>query len=122
MTAFDRAFALAACAASAGLAAAAHAEAVANLQGIWDLSWPTRNGPRQSGYLRFEQNGSALNVELHGKGSVRAQGTVNGRNFTVRGSRMLVPYRIEGQANGDRMEGVFKVLNVERHFTGTRRR
>jgi hypothetical protein len=102
--------------------AAAPAPPTANLQGIWDLFWTTRRGPRQSGYLRFEQNGSALNVEMHGRGSVRARGTVSGASFTVRGTRMLVPYRIEGRVAGDRMEGAFKVMNRELRFTGARRR
>lgn len=34
---------------------------------------------------------------------------------------MLVPYRIEGRLEGERLEGVLKVLSVERHFTGARR-
>ena len=89
--------------------------------GIWDLIWQTRRGPRQSGYFVLRRQGDRLEAELHGQGSVRASGTVSGSAFQLRGSRMLVPYRIEGRIRGDRMEGEFRVLNVDRRFTGVRR-
>ncbi|MEA3043550.1 MAG: hypothetical protein QOH47_1388 [Sphingomonadales bacterium] len=90
--------------------------------GIWDLIWQTRSGPRQSGYIELHQRGGALTGELHARGSVTANGTVSGSAFVLRGSRMLVPYRIEGNVRGDRMEGAFKVMSVDRRFTGIRRR
>lgn len=109
--------------AASGVANAVPAPQPANLQGIWDLFWTTRSGAaRQSGYMRFEQHGSTLEVEMHGRGTVNARGTVDGANFTVRGTRMLVPYRIEGRVAGDRMEGAFKVMGRDLRFTGARRR
>lgn len=46
---------------------------------------------------------------------------MNGAGFVLRGSRMLVPYTIEGTVRGDRMEGALKMLSVDRRFTGVRR-
>lgn len=92
------------------------------LDGIWDLTWTTRRGPQQKGYLVLRQNGGEVRGEIHGRGNVSARGTVNGHNFVLRGSRMMVPYRIEGRWDGDRLEGALKVLSVDRRFTGIRRR
>jgi hypothetical protein len=117
--------ALALAVSAAALAQAAsqaqQAPPTANLQGVWDLTWTTRRGPEQKGYLRITQQGAALRAEIHGQGRINARGTVSGRRFDLRGSRMLVPYRIQGQVNGNRMEGVLKVMSVERRFTGNRR-
>lgn len=105
----------------ASLACAAQAQAP-RFDGVWDLIWQTRSGPRRSGTITLRQRGAALSAELRGRGSVNASGTVNGAAFVLRGSRMLVPYRIEGHVEGDRMEGAFKVMSVDRRFTGIRRR
>lgn len=102
----------------AALTAAAPA---ANLAGTWDLIWQTRRGPQQRGYLVVEQAGSALRAEIHGQGQVRARGTAAGAAFRLRGSRLAVPYRIEGRLNGARLEGTLKILHIERRFTGVRR-
>lgn len=105
------------------LAAAAIAQPpAARFDGIWDLIWQTRRGPQQRGYLVLNQSGGALSGEIHGRGSIRARGSAAGASFMLRGSRMLVPYRIEGRVDGDRMEGALKVMNVDRRFTGVRRR
>ena len=111
---------LALCLAALAVPAAAQAPAP-RFDGIWDLIWQTRRGPRRSGYFVFRQQGSALHAELHGRGSVIADGNVDGNVFVLRGSRMLVPYRIEGRIDGDRMEGAFKAMSVDRRFTGVRR-
>jgi hypothetical protein len=105
----------------ATLAFAARAQAP-RFDGIWDLIWQTRSGPRQRGYLVLHQGGNALSGEIHGQGSITASGTIGGSAFVLRGSRMLVPYRIEGNVRGDRMEGALKVMSVDRRFTGIRRR
>lgn len=89
--------------------------------GTWDLTWQTRRGPQQRGYLVLTRSGAALSGEIHGRGTVRATGSTDGSRFVLRGSRMMVPYRIEGQVSGDRMEGALKALSVERRFTGVRR-
>jgi hypothetical protein len=107
----------------ASLAFAAQAQAQApRFDGIWDLIWQTRSGPSHRGYLVLHQGGNALSGEIHGRGSITASGTVSGSAFVLRGSRMLVPYRIEGRVRGDRMEGALKVMSVDRRFTGIRRR
>jgi len=104
------------------LAMAAVAQAPApRFDGTWDLIWQTRRGPRQSGYLVLAQRGTALEAELHGRGSVHARGAVDGPRFILRGSRMLVSYTVEGRISGDRMEGEFRMLSVNRRFTGVRR-
>ena len=90
--------------------------------GVWDLTWQTRRGPQQSGYIVLTRRGAAIEGEIHGRGSVRARGTVSGAGFVLRGSRMLVPYTIEGNVRGDRLEGSLKMLSVDRRFTGIRRR
>jgi hypothetical protein len=89
--------------------------------GIWDLTWQTRHGPQRSGYFVLRRQGDRLEGEIHGQGSVRASGTISGSAFQLRGSRMLVPYRIEGRVRGDRLEGELKILSVDRRFTGVRR-
>lgn len=104
------------------LAAAATAQAAPSaFEGTWDLTWQTRRGPQQRGYLVLAGSGGALSGEIHGRGSVSATGSTSGSSFVLRGSRMLTRYRIEGRVAGDRMEGVLKVLSVERRFTGRRR-
>lgn len=116
--------ALAAMAATAPLAipAPVRAQPAASIAGTWDIFWATRRGPRQSGYMVITQNGTNLSARLYGQGSVRARGTASGASFMLRGTRMAVPYRIEGRWQGDRLEGAFRVLGVERRFTAARRR
>lgn len=97
------------------------APAAAAIEGTWDLIWQTRRGPRQSGWLVLRVTGSQVVGELHGQGSVTARGSVTGSGFTLRGSRMLVPYTVEGRLAGTRLEGTIRMLSVERRFTGTRR-
>jgi hypothetical protein len=95
--------------------------AAAAIAGTWDLIWQTRKGPRREGWFVITRQGAALRGEIHGRGSVKAKGNVSGSDFTLRGSRMAVPYTITGRVAGNRMEGTLKVLSVTRHFTGTRR-
>ena len=108
--------------ATLGLAAAAAQPAGAPIEGTWDLSWMTKRGPRQSGYLVIARTGDDLRVEMHGRGKVRARGRATGSTFVVRGTRLAVPYRIEGRWQGDRMDGAFKVLSTSLRFTAARRR
>jgi hypothetical protein len=107
-----------------GLAAPAAAAPAAPVSaaGSWDLVWQTRKGPRREGWFVITQQGAAIRGEIHGRGSVRAKGMVTGSDFTLRGSRMAVPYTIQGRISGNRMEGRLKVLSVARSFTGLRRR
>ncbi len=91
------------------------------VEGIWDLTWQTRSGPRQRGYLMMRVEGAQLVGEIHGQGAVTARGALSGARFHLSGRRMLVRYRIDGRVSGDRLEGRLKVLSVERQFTGIRR-
>lgn len=103
------------------LGGAAVAQFPPRVDGTWDLTWQTRHGPQQRGYLVLSRRGAVLEGEIHGQGSVRARGSISGAGFVLRGSRMLVPYTIEGRVRGERMEGSLKMLSVNRRFTGTRR-
>jgi hypothetical protein len=104
---------------AAALAAAAPPPAA--MAGTWDLSWTTRRGISRSGWLVVRQSGARIDAEIHGKGEVKASGRIEGAHFVLRGSRMLVPYTIDGDVAGGRLQGVLKVLKVERRFTGARR-
>jgi pimeloyl-ACP methyl ester carboxylesterase len=101
--------------------AAAETGSAAVLQGTWDLEWRTARGSSPGGYLVISQSGGKLDVQLHGRGSLRASGTLQGNSFTVRGSRMFIPYTLAGSVSGDRIEGTLKVMSVERQFVGRRR-
>jgi pimeloyl-ACP methyl ester carboxylesterase len=92
------------------------------IEGTWDLQWPTSRGSSPGGYLVIRRKGSALEADLHGRGSLRASGTIAGSSFTLRGERMFVPYTLKGTVDGDRIEGVLKVMSVERSFVGERRK
>ncbi|HEU0098697.1 MAG TPA: hypothetical protein VFQ67_07960 [Allosphingosinicella sp.] len=111
--------ALALVAAPAG--AQAPRPAAGAIAGTWDLTWQTRKGPRREGRFVIAQQGTALRGEIQGRGSVKAKGSASGSGFTLRGSRMAVPYTISARVAGDRMEGTIRILSVTRHFTGTRR-
>ena len=107
----------------AAFAVCAPAQQGASISGTWDLYWQTPQGPRQRGYMVFRQDGSALQVEFHGRrGQVSARGTVNGDSFSISGSRMLVSYRLDGRWQGDRLEGSIRALSANRSFTAVRRR
>lgn len=109
--------------ASTGVAAApAPAAPAAGFQGTWDLQWKTRKGLTPGGYMVVSRKGARFRAKLHGRGSVDASGTLNGDRFVLRGSRMLVPYTMTGSLRGDTIEGSLKVMSVERHFIGRRRR
>jgi len=107
--------------AARGVTAPPPQPAPAEVAGTWDLIWQTRNGPRREGRFVIAQQGSTIRGEIHGRGSVKAKGTVTGSTFTLRGRRMAVPYTIAGRVTGDRMEGTIQVLSVTRPFTGERR-
>jgi hypothetical protein len=93
-----------------------------NVAGTWDLTWQTRKGPSRKGYLVITRQGTQLRARIHGQGEISAKGTVSGSAFTLQGTRYAVRYTIAGCVQGDRMAGSLKVLSVEKHFTGQRRR
>ena len=104
-----------------GAAQPASASAPAAMAGTWDLTWQTRHGPERNGWLVVTQSGSRIAAEIHGKGAVKAKGTIAGHDYVLRGSRMMVPYTISGRVDGDRLTGTLKILSVQRSFTGARR-
>jgi hypothetical protein len=113
----------AAAAPPAGFAAALSQTAPAPIfQGTWDLQWKTRRGLTPGGYMVIRQKGARFKAKLHGQGSIEASGSLNGDRFVLRGSRLLVPYTMTGTLRGDTIEGSLKVMSVERHFIGRRRR
>jgi hypothetical protein len=89
--------------------------------GIWDLSWKTRKGATRTGYMVVEQRGAQLVAQVYDRGGATATGSIAGSTFTLRGSRMAIPFTVTGRAKGGRMTGSLNVLGVERRFTGTRR-
>lgn len=108
--------------AAAATAQPAPAQPAGSISGTWDMYWQTKSGPKKSGFMVFRQNGSDLRAELHGKGKVNARGSVTGDSFVLRGTRMLVGYRIEGRRQGDRLQGSLKVMSIDKPFTAVRRR
>jgi pimeloyl-ACP methyl ester carboxylesterase len=114
-------FALPAVATPAPAAAAGAAAVAGPIQGTWDLQWQTPRGSSPGGYLVIRQSGNALEADLHGRGSIRASGRIAGSGFTLSGQRLFVPYTITGTVDGDRIEGVLKVMSIERTFVGVRR-
>jgi hypothetical protein len=89
--------------------------------GVWDLTWRTRKGEVQKGYLVLRQSGSGLTGEVHGQGSLKAAGVADDSAFTLRGRRMGTPFTISGRLERGRLLGSVRVLSVERPFVGARR-
>jgi hypothetical protein len=106
-------------AAAALLAGAAPPAPVA---GVWDLEWKNAHGATRSAWLLMRQRGERIECELHGRHEVNAAGRIEGGRFELRGSRLLIPYRIIGRVEGGRMEGAVAAPGFERHFVGVRRR
>jgi hypothetical protein len=103
------------------LALAAASPGPASLAGTWDLTWANRHGATRSGWLVVRQQGARISAEVHGRREVNVSGSIEGGRFVLRGSRLLIPYTIEGRVQGDRLEGVLRAMNVVRHFSARRR-
>jgi len=91
------------------------------LEGTWDLHWRTSRGTAPGGHLVIRRSGARIEAELHGRGSISASGTIEGDGFTLSGSSAFVSYRISGTITAEGIEGVLRVMSVERHFVGRRR-
>jgi hypothetical protein len=89
--------------------------------GTWDLTWQTRKGDKREGQLVIAQRGRLIDAEIRSHGTVKAEGTLSGSTFNLRGRRMAIPYTMSGRVGGNEIEGTLKVLSVTRHFTGVRR-
>jgi hypothetical protein len=90
--------------------------------GTWDLRWTNRRGETRTGYMVVDQRGTQLVAQVYDRGGATASGTIRGSDFTLRGTRMALPFTVTGRAKGGRMTGVLNALGIERRFTGIRRR
>ena len=90
--------------------------------GIWDAAWRNDSGEPKRGLIVVEQSGARLGARIESHGNVTATGSIAGQLFTLRGSRMGVPFTITGRVQGRRMTGTLTSLLLERRFTATRRR
>lgn len=100
---------------------AAGSAAGSGAAGTWDLFWKTGKGTSQSGYLVIRQTGTALAADVHGRGELKAAGTLTGNEVVLTG-RKIAPFEIRAVVSGDTLAGALKVLSVERQFTGVRRK
>ena len=89
--------------------------------GTWDLTWKSRRGNTRTGYMVVEQRGAQLVAQVYDRGGATATGTISGSHFTLRGTRMALPFTVTGRAKSGRMTGTLNALGIERRFTGTRR-
>jgi hypothetical protein len=107
---------------SAALLVAGAAPPPASVGGVWDLEWKNAHGATRSAWLLLRQQGRHVEAELHGRHEVNAAGSIDGSRFELRGSRLLIPYRIVARVAGDRIEGAVSAPGFDRHFVGVRRR
>ncbi|MBV9930380.1 MAG: hypothetical protein JO013_05500 [Alphaproteobacteria bacterium] len=106
----------------AALLLAGAAPPPASVGGVWDLTWKNAHGETRGAWLLMRQQGRHVDAELHGRHNVNASGLVEGSRVELRGSRLLIPYRIVARVAGDRIEGGVSAPGFERRFTGQRRR
>ena len=90
------------------------------LGGAWNLTWQTRHGPVREGRFVVVQSGTAISAEIESHGRVKVAGTILGSDFTLRGTKLMVPYTISGHIQNGAIEGTLNVLSVARHFIGVR--
>jgi hypothetical protein len=91
------------------------------MAGTWDISWKNRRGETRRGYMEVEQRGDQLLAKVYDRGGATAIGTISGATFTLRGTRLALPFTVTGRVKGGRMTGMLTALGVERRFTGVRR-
>lgn len=94
---------------------------VQKMGGTWDLSWKSRRGNTRTGQMVVEQRGAQLFAEVYDRGGATATGSIAGSAFTLRGSRLALPFTVTGRVKGSRMTGTLTAIGTERHFTGVRR-
>lgn len=97
------------------------ASAPQRVAGTWDLSWKNRRGETRRGSMVIEQRGTQLFAEVYDRGGATATGSITGAAFTLRGSRLALPFTVTGRVKGRRMTGMLAALGTERRFTGVRR-
>ena len=98
------------------------APAPQRIGGTWDLTWKNRRGEIRRGSMVVEQRGSQLVAEVYDRGGATATGSIAGSAFTLRGSRLAIPFTVTGRVNGRKMTGILMAAGLlERRFTGVRR-
>lgn len=102
-------------------AAAQAAPAAQRIGGTWDLTWKNRRGETRQGSMVVEQRGTQLVAHVYDRGGATATGSISGSDFTLRGSRLALPFTVTGRVKGRKMTGLLVALGTERRFTGTRR-
>lgn len=90
--------------------------------GTWDAVWRNASGETRKGLILVEQRGAQLSARIQTHGDVTAAGSIAGSAFTLRGTRLGVPFTITGRVQGRKMAGTLTAILVEREFTATRRR
>jgi hypothetical protein len=97
------------------------APAPQRIGGTWDLTWKNRRGETRRGSMVVEQRGTELVAHVYDRGGATATGSIAGSAFTLRGSRLALPFTVTGRIKGRKMTGLLVGLGVERRFTGVRR-
>jgi hypothetical protein len=69
----------------------------------------------------IEQYGTELFAEVYDRGGATATGLIAGSAFTLRGSRLALPFTVTGRVKGRKMSGLLVALGTERRFIGIRR-
>jgi hypothetical protein len=92
------------------------------IAGTWDATWRNSRGETRKGLIVLQQRGTDLSARIESHGNVTATGTLQGSAFTLRGTRMGVPFTVEGRVQGKKMSGMLTAILTERRFTATRRR
>jgi hypothetical protein len=90
--------------------------------GTWDATWRNSRGEARKGLIVIDQRGSQLSARIESHGNVTATGGLTGNNFTLRGSRMGVPFTITGRVQGKKMSGMLSAILTERSFTAVKRK
>ena len=90
--------------------------------GTWVATWQNSRGAPRKGLIVVRQRGSQLSATIERDGTVTATGSIAGAAFTLRGTRMGLPFTITGRVQGKKMSGLLTALMVERSFTAVRRR
>ena len=110
-----------------GAPLAAEAEARAprgplQIGGTWVAVWQNSSGETRKGLIVVDQRGTRLSARIESHGNVTATGSIAGSTFTLRGTRLGIPFTITGRVQGKKMSGMLTAILLERHFTATRRK
>jgi Tfp pilus assembly protein FimT len=92
------------------------------IAGTWEAAWRNSSGETRKGLIVVQQRGTQLSARIESHGNVTATGSIAGSTFTLRGTRLGIPFTITGRLKGKTMSGMLTAILVERHFTATRRK